>query len=133
MPMTEVFDNEHVTIWYHPESGVVHHKFKRYTFGQEFRDILNRGLEVMREQGGSKWLYDDRSSGALLPDDADWADNDWSPRVHALGWTHWAIVLPESVIGKMNMQKFIEQQCDSGIEVQVFTDPDHALAWLETV
>lgn len=133
MSVTEVLDNSYVTIWYHSGSGIVHHRFKKYTFGQEFRDVLNRGFEVMKERGGSKWLSDDRNGGALLPEDADWADNDWSPRVHAVGWTHWAIVLPESVIGKMNMQKFIEQQCDSGIEVRVFTDPDLALAWLESV
>ena len=133
MSATQVFDNDHATIWYHPEAGIVHHEFKKYIFGQDFRDVLNFGLEIMAERHATKWLSDDRHNSALLPEDADWADNDWSPRVHAVGWTYWAIVLPEGVIGKMNMQKFIEQQSASGIEVRVFADPSLALAWLESV
>jgi hypothetical protein len=126
-----VFDNDAATLWYHPEARVVHHQFKKPIFGEEFRTVLNTGLQIMEEYGAIKWLSDDRNNSAIPPEDADWAQNDWFPRVLEAGWQQWAIVLPENVIGQMDMQQFIENETAAGIEVQVFPDLDEALAWLE--
>jgi hypothetical protein len=129
----KVLDSEHATLWFHEESGVVHHQFKKYVYGAPFREVLERGLDLMNEKKARKWLSDDRKNSALIPQDAEWAQSDWSPRVHAAGWKYWAIVLPENVIGKMNMQQFIDDQSSGGVTVQVFSDPNQALGWLESV
>jgi hypothetical protein len=110
----------------------VHHKFKRPISGEDFRAVLNTGLQIMEEYGAIRWLSDDRENSALSEEDTDWAQNDWFPRVLKVGWQQWAIVLPESVIGQMNMQMFIDQQTSAGVDVQVFSDPDEALTWLES-
>jgi hypothetical protein len=134
MSTITILDNEYATLWYHEEDGIVHHQFKKYIYGDDFRNVLNRGLELMKERGATKWLSDDRYNSALLPEDSDWAENDWSSRVHALGtWKYWAIVLPEGVIGRMNMDMYIEHQLAEGVVVRVFLDPSSALAWLKTV
>jgi hypothetical protein len=125
-----IFDNDMATLWYHPEARVVHHQFKRPIFGEDFKGVLNTGLRIMEEYGALRWLSDDRNNSALPPEDAEWAQEDWFPRVLKAGWTQWAIVLPESVVGQMDMQQFIENEAAAGIEVQVFADPDEALAWL---
>lgn len=131
MSQIVVFDNEYATFWYHPEARVVHHRFKQPIGGDDFRTVLNTGLQIMQDYGATSWLSDDRNNSALSPEDGDWAKNDWFPRVLKVGWRRWAIVLPESVVGQMDMQQFIENQTAAGIEVNVFSDVDAALAWLE--
>jgi hypothetical protein len=48
-----------------------------------------------------------------------------------VGWKHWAVVLPELIIGKMNMQLFTTRYAKAGVTVRVFSDPDDALQWLK--
>jgi len=125
-----VLDNEYATLWYHPETKIVHHQFHKPISGQAFRDILNRGVEVFQEYGANKWLSDDRENSALPPEDGDWGTNDWTPRVVAAGWKYWAIVMPRKLIGQMNMQHFIKANSEQGVTVQIFSEPDEALQWL---
>lgn len=133
MSRTTILDTDYATLWYYPETKVVHHVFHRYIYGQEFRQVLEKGLEIFKEHGAYKWLSDDRKNSALPTDDMGWAMNDWQPRVIAAGWRYWAIVMPDKVVGKMNMQRYIEQNAAQGVTIQIFDDPNEALAWLESV
>ncbi len=101
-------------------------------FGDSFKNVLDRGYEVLKANNATKWLSDDRGNSALRTEDAGWAQKEWFPRVAAAGWKFWAIVLPQNIVGKMNMRQFIAQYAEAGITVQVFTDPDEALKWLES-
>ena len=132
MSKTILIDTDYVTLWYHPEKKIVHHQFHRYIYGQEFRNVLETGLKVFKEKGAHKWLSDDRNNSALPTEDTNWAQSNWAPRVIAAGWKYWAIVLPQKVIGQMNMQRFIEDNAGLGLTMQAFTDPDEALKWLES-
>ena len=134
MSTITVFDNEQAALWLHPESGIVHHKSKtRDISSADFRNVLNQGCDLMKKNGATKWLGDDRAHSALSPEDAAWAADDWRPRVMAVGWKYWAIVLPQNVIGHMNMKQFIDDAAKDGVNARVFADPGQALAWLESV
>jgi hypothetical protein len=134
MSTITIFDTEHATLWFHPESGIVHHKSKtRDISSADFRNVLNQGCDLMKKNGATKWLGDDRAHSALSPEDAAWAADDWRPRVMAVGWKYWAIVLPQNVIGHMNMKQFIDDAAKDGVNARVFADPGQALAWLESV
>jgi hypothetical protein len=130
MPTT-IIDNKYATLWYHPETKIVHHQFHQPIGGQSFREVLDKGLEAFQEFSAQKWLSDDRGNSALSPEDSDWAINNWSPRVIDAGWKYWAVVMPEKVIGQMNMQRFIKMYSERDVSVQVFSDPDEAMRWLE--
>jgi hypothetical protein len=132
MSKTTLIDTDYVTLWHDPVKKIVHHQFHKYIYGQQFRNVLEKGLEVFKEKGVQKWLSDDRNNSALPTEDGDWAQNNWVPRMIAAGWKYWAIVLPEKVIGQMNMQHFIEENTKLGVTVQVFSDPDKARTWLES-
>jgi hypothetical protein len=132
MSKVTLLDTEYVTLWYHPETKIVHHQFHRYIYGQKFRDVLETGLEFFKEKGATKWLSDDRENSALPAEDGEWGMTDWNPRMVAAGWKHWAIVLPKKNIGQMNMQQFIDELAPLGLTAQVFSDPDEALKWLES-
>jgi hypothetical protein len=126
-----ILDDDYVSMWYHPEARVVHHKFHKYVWGAALRDALNRGVSVFIEHGASKWLSDDRASGALSKADTEWAMNDWFPRVLKAGWKHWGIVLPENAVGEINIQRFAAAYSARGVTTQVFSDPGAAMSWLE--
>jgi hypothetical protein len=78
-----------------------------------------------------KWLSDDRGNGPLKPEDAQWCLTSWSPRVIAAGWKFWAVVMPEKVMGPLNMRRWISTYADQGITVSAFADPVQAMTWLE--
>ncbi len=132
MPKMTIIDNEYVTLWYHPEHGIVHHQFHKYIYGQPFRDMLSKGADIFEQYGADKWLSDDRNNSALPPEDAEWGDTYWAPRVIQAGWKYWAVVMPEAIIGQMNMKRFIKMYSDRGVTVRAFTDPNEALKWLES-
>lgn len=133
MSAITVIDNEHATLWFHPESGVVHHRFKKPVRGNDFRNVLNQGYELLRENAATKWLSDDRANSALTSEDRAWTQNDWFPRVRAIGWQYWAIVLPQNIIGNLDMKAYIDRTAEDGVDVQLFSDPEQALRWLETM
>ena len=131
MSRETIIDTDYATLWYHPESKIVHHKWKRFIYGEEFHNVLNKGVEIFKEHGATKWLSDDRENSAIPTEDVDWAKNDWFPRVFAAGWKYWALVMPEKVVGQLNMKRFVEPYSEMGLTVQVFKDPEEAQKWLE--
>jgi hypothetical protein len=126
-----IFDNENAALWYHPYPRIIHHEIRRFVHGEQFRQILDKGLEVFVARGAHKWLSDDRGNGPLSPADGKWAETDWGPRVIAAGWEYWAIVLPEKILGQMNMRIWIDLYLKKGVTVQAFSDPEEAMTWLE--
>ena len=133
MSVQTIIDTDYATLWYYPESKVVRHKWKKFIHGDEFRNVLNRGVEIFKEHGANKWLSDDRLNSALPTVDFEWGVTDWFPRVFAAGWKYWALVMPDKVIGQMNMDRAVKTYIEQGLVVKVFEDPEEALAWLETV
>jgi hypothetical protein len=124
-------DNEFVSLRYYVAERIVRHEFKQFVRGEHFRSVLEKGLEVFRKFSASKWLSDDRGNTAITPADAEWAVTDWGPRVVAAGWKFWAVVLPENVIGQMNMKRWLKLYADKGVTAEVFSDPITAFAWLD--
>jgi len=130
-PVT-VFETEMMTVWYYPEDMIIHHKFHEYRVGEPFRSGMNRASEALRDRGANKWLSDDRKNSALTPEDTEWAMNVWFPQAITNGFKHWAVVLPEKVIGQMNIKRLVAGFAKNGVNAKYFTDPDVAMQWLRT-
>ncbi|MDX2014945.1 MAG: STAS/SEC14 domain-containing protein [Myxococcaceae bacterium] len=132
MAETIIFKNASAVLRYHSE-GIVHHEFLGRMVGQDFRDILERGLQQLKKTGARKWLSDDRKNTVLDEVDTRWAQTDWFPRAHATGWKYWAIVNPERAVGQLQMRSSAKQfEMMGGVEVRFFTNPGEALAWLKS-
>jgi hypothetical protein len=125
-----VIDNGSSLLLYHPRHKIVHHELRTVVQGEAFRSILEKGLELFVKNGACKWLSDDRGNGPLTAEDSEWATTSWSPRVMAAGWKYWAVVMPQKVIGQMNMTQWIKTYAEKGVTVSAFTDPERALNWL---
>ncbi len=130
MASQKVIDNDTITLIYHSDSGIVHHEFHKFVHGASFQEALMQGYDLMNKNHATKWLSDDRGNSALSPEDSQWAQTVWFPAVKAAGWKHWAVVLPEKVVGQLNMKQWVDMYKGLGINSQVFDDPAKAMAWL---
>jgi hypothetical protein len=127
-----IIDNEYAVLTYYADSKIVHHRFKRPISGQNLYEVVDMGVELLKKHGAQKWLSDDRANGPMPQKDLDWANDNWFPRAIAAGWKFWALVVPEDVMGRMNMKDYVMSFHEKGIRVMVFTNPDEAMEWLES-
>ena len=132
MDKTEVINKDYMKLWYHPDSKIVHHKMIKTLPKDAHKELLSTGADYMEKYRGGKWLSDDRDMVAVREEDSQWADENWLPRVLKAGWKYWAIVLPKSSIGTLQVKRFVKQHRDLGIEVEVFETLESALSWLES-
>ena len=133
MPDTIVlFDNECITLVYHPNKKIIHHTIHQPICGEPLRAVLNQGTEALAEYGACKWLSDDRLNGAILPEDAEWGRDYWHARAIASGWKYWANVVPHEVQAAGTLNASIEHLFELGLNMMVFTTPDEAMEWLES-
>ena len=130
MKKETIIDNEYATLWYYPDAKIVHHQLHKYVYGENFRNVLLTGSQLLEKHGAYKWLSDDRGSAAVTKEDMKWAKEYWTPETIRLGWRYWAIIVPKSVIGQMAYTMMIEELKKIGVEVKVFSDPESGLAWL---
>jgi hypothetical protein len=128
-----IIQSDYATLLYHPDKKIVHHIFHKPIGGQPFRDVLLAGLETLKANGAQKWLSDDRANAALPTEDTDWAQSVWFPQVRDAGWKYWALVVPDDIMGRINMVEFTESYFQKGIRIMVFTDPVEAQQWLEAL
>ncbi len=125
-----IIDNEYASLWFYPEHKIVHHKFHQFIHGDKFRELLMKGADLFEQKGCKKWLSDDRNNSALRAEDIEWGNQNWAPRVLNAGWEFWALMMPDKVLGKMNMRPLIDQYLEQGVKVEIFDDVDEALKWL---
>jgi len=128
-----IVSNEFITVWYHPDSKVIHHKIHKSIIGQAFRDALTAGTEAMARYGATKWLSDDRLNTVVKKDDEEWGKAVWFGATLKAGWKYWAIVQPEKVLGQMNIHRISESFAAAGITARFFGDPDEGMKWLKSL
>ena len=92
---------------------------------------MTRGADVFIEHGCNKWLSDDRENEALRKEDIEWGQLHWEKRILDKGWKYWALVMPKKVIGKISMRQIVDRYKGLGATVEIFSDPEEAMKWLE--
>ncbi len=128
-----ILENGCMKLWYHEHGGIVHHQILCELESSEFREALMRGAQLLEETGVHKWLSDDRAHSVLHEADEEWARTTWFPRVKAAGWTHWAILKPQSAIATLNIARVSSHFAKLGVETRILSDFDAALEWLESL
>jgi hypothetical protein len=129
-PIT-LLDNRYVTLWFHPESRIVHHVMHRFVPIAAMRQLLQTGAEAMAAHRGCKWLSDDRKGPVVDAPRIAWARENWMPRLIETGFRYWAVVPSEAALGRWGMERAIEEYRAVGVEVCSFTTPEAAIQWLQ--
>lgn len=132
MPPTTVIDDEFVSLWYHAEDKVVHHKIKSFLPRGVFEKLLTSGAELVEKYGAEKWLSDDRSNIVVTPEDMKWADEVWHPRMRKTGFKYWAIVVPSMTVGELQLRSVRKKRRSQGLTVEMFETVEEAMAWLKS-
>ncbi|MBN8635638.1 MAG: hypothetical protein J0M07_09985 [Anaerolineae bacterium] len=125
-----LLENDYATLVYYPESGIVHHEFRKFIYGDALREILEVGLTAFQQYGASKWLSDDRKNSAVPQADLEWALEYWVMPMIQSGWKYWAVVLPDKAVGRAAMKRIVDALGEYGLNIEVFEDPDEAMNWL---
>lgn len=125
-----IHESEWVTVWYHADVKVVHHRFNKALRGEAFRSALLQGTATLRERGASKWLSDNRLVFILPQEDQEWADTEWFPQTMKAGWKYWAIVRPEKAAADLYMRRLAASRSAAGVKTELFTAPDAGMDWL---
>ncbi len=131
--MKTIFTSEKATLKVHPEKRMVHHQIHKFICNDEFRNFMMKGADTFEQNRCNKWLSDDRGNSALKQEDVEWAQKNWEPRILKAGWKYWAIVMPEKIVGQLSMKSLVKRYSEIGVTVQIFSDPDKAMGWLNTV
>ena len=125
-----IIDNEYITLWYHPDTQIVHHEIHKFIYGDAFRDALMTGAELLKTRNACKWLSNDRGNSAMPKDDVEWLMENFISKAIKAGWRHWAIVSPKSMVGRMSIDSSREYLSEHGLNVMVFDDEKSAMDWL---
>jgi hypothetical protein len=103
-----LLENDYATLVYYPESGIVHHEFRKFIYGDALHEILEVGLTAFQQYGASKWLSDDRKNSAVPQADLEWALEYWVMPMIQSGWKYWAVVLPDKAVGRAAMKRIVD-------------------------
>jgi hypothetical protein len=131
MAAITLINNPFVTLWFHPDTKIVHSKVHKFITGKEFKEFLTTGKDVLIKHQCRKWLSDDRSNTVLKKEDVDWGNENWFPVCVRNGWKYWAIVQPQKVLAQSRMEDLVKQFADHGVTSKFFSDDTDAMIWLE--
>lgn len=132
MQTVTILEDEYVSLWYHPDTGIVHHKIHKYLMQGAFRKLLTASVELLEAKRATKYLSDDRSNVVVDPEDIRWADDHWYPRAVKAGLKCWALVLPSTMVGTLQARTILDGRRKQGLEVEGFDSLEAATAWLQS-
>lgn len=130
MDKVTIHESSQITVWCYPKLGIIHHEIHAYCYGASFRAGLEAGARALRRYRATSWLSDDRNNGALPAEDEEWGREVWMPATRAAGWRNWAMVKPETAVGRLNAQRILASFQQRGINAQFFQSVDGAFLWL---
>ncbi|MFC7057701.1 hypothetical protein [Halovenus salina] len=127
----EYFDSSFATVQYDEQTGAVIGELREFVKGESFREYMDAIIEAIADQSATKVIADTSSfDAALTEDDQVWSVQDWAPRAEDAGLETMALVMPESILAKMSVDKIIEMTEDE-ITRKVFSDREAAERWIQ--
>lgn len=121
---------DHAEVSYDESTDAVVGRLKEFAEGEPFREYMDELIEATMDTGSNKMLADtSQFDAAIGKEDQAWSVQNWAPRAEDAGLEHLAMVMPESVIAEMSVDKIVEM-ADDTINRGVFEDVEEAKSWL---
>lgn len=127
----QYFESKYCDVIWNEECKAVVLDWKGYATSEQFREIMNKGLELLISKRANRWLGDCTKFMTLQKADEEWSNTDWLARALQGGIKKMAIVLPEKLIQKNIVDRILDNNGDILITSQKFSSPEEALAWLK--
>lgn len=124
------FDNEFGTVRWDDLSGAVWHSWKQFADGNDFRTVVNAGVDLLILKKTHRWLGDLRNLGPVTQEDQTWSYEVWMRRATEEGMTHLALVSPRKVVAQMAVKSFLSKIYGRDLVTNNFDDVEKARLWL---
>jgi hypothetical protein len=124
-------DDHDAIIEVHPAQRLVRLTWKRPVPGPEYRTLLVRLLDVVKDQQLELWLSDGRKAGPILQEDQVWTMNEFTPLVLAAGLKRIAIVNSKDGLNLLAVDRMVNATPPNApYDIAFFEDPAIAQLWL---
>jgi hypothetical protein len=131
MTINILHDDTDATIDVHPGQRLVRLTWKRPVAGPEYRALLLRLLDVVKDQQLRLWLSDGRKAGPILYADQVWTMQEYTPLVLAAGLQRIAIVNSKDGLNLLAVDRMVNATPEGApYEIGFFEDPAIAQLWL---
>jgi hypothetical protein len=130
------FDTPYCLVRLNPEVPFLQIKWRSVVKGEQYREVLNLVLDIMRQEKVKKFINDDRDLPMIDPKDASWAANEWLPNAVALGYGKVAVVQNKEFFKKMPTNKMASgatEFYEGMIVLSYFKTVREAEEWLRKV
>ena len=129
--MATYFSSENALVTWDDElAGVVMQWKGEVHDSAEFRNVIQKELELIEQKRPRKLYLDMRKMGFILPEDQAWLREYWDPRAVASGLKLVAMVVPERSMPRQLLPILTEAGTEEGLIIQYFWEPDAARKWL---
>ena len=99
----------------------------------EYRHTLDSLLLGMVHFQTSRVIVDTTHLGTIHPDDQEWSISDWTVRAMSSGYTHLAIILPDSIFTQVSVEDTMSLVKGQILVSQYFTSLDDAKDWIKPI
>ncbi|CAM4405724.1 hypothetical protein FHS16_001783 [Paenibacillus endophyticus] len=125
-----LFDSKHGEVAWDEELKAVIIEWKGFAYGEEFQLIMLKGIEWIKKMKSNRLLMDARKGSAIKPDDQEWIARHFVQRAYGNGLRHFAMVLPQSMIAKLSLDRAVNQLGVLPYQLVNFSDMKEARHWV---
>jgi hypothetical protein len=125
------FDSAAGTVDWDDYAQAVCVTWKQFAEGEEFRAVVNAGVELLLQKKARRWLGDLRNLGAVAQADQKWSAESWFPRATAGGMAYLALISPRKIVAQMAVKTFMNKVNGKDLYIGNFDDLQTARDWLK--
>lgn len=126
------FSEQYVEIKWDEAYKILILTFGGFMTSEQIHLTYEKLLECLIKFKANKILMDSRKFTTIRPEDQEWLEKYWQPRVFkAIGKTKTAGILPENMIQKQVINKIVDNaKANPQAEFRFFSKIEDALIWL---
>ena len=122
-------ETEYAEISYDESIDAVRVDWKQTATGDDFREILQTGLEIAREETATNWLGDRREMDPVADADQEWVTETWLPEADETELTQMAAVQSEQFVQELDFE-FVMQKVGDDLTLKHFASIEESTEWL---
>ncbi len=126
------YDSEFASVTWNEEAYVAVLKWKKFAYGEDFREPCRKALELAIAKKAQKWYSDTTQLGVLKNEDAQWFVDEIVKGMITHGITRQALVVPTSALAQLSLNRAADEAGQRGLETHFFDNAEEALAWLQS-
>jgi hypothetical protein len=126
-----LYTGRYCKIYHNEELDIIQTEWKEGIEGDEFRSILNKIIEALKETKTSIILADARRMSMIWKEDRQWIINTWYPNAVKAGFRCQALIVTEDSYNELSLKEIVEHYDDQIIETAYFTSFTDAFVWVK--